>query len=324
MAGNYIISVDMGGTKILASVINSREGIIASLKRPTEVKKNKNTYIKSLAKIINDVVLEAKLKRSQVKAVCLGVPGSLNPVTGVIGLAPNLGLKNFAIKSKLQRLIPYPVLIENDVNLGALGIKYFGVGKKAKNMLVVFIGTGIGGAIVINGKLYRGSSYVAGEIGHIIAEEGGPKCGCGNNGCLEAIASRTAIVNKIIAEMKRTKSGILYSYIKSSEKIKSKAISNAIKSKDRIVIKHITEACNKIGIALASLTNFMNFDTIVLGGGLIEAAGDFMLERISSAMKSNVMNDAGKAVKIMNSKLGDDAAIYGGIALAEEFLGVRV
>jgi glucokinase len=314
----------MGGTKILASVINSREGIIASLKRPTEVKKNKNTYIKSLANIINDVVLEAKLKRSQVKAVCLGVPGSLNPITGVIGLAPNLGLKNFAIKSKLQRLIPYPVLIENDVNLGALGIKYFGVGKKAKNMLVVFIGTGIGGAIVINGKLYRGSSYVAGEIGHIVAEEGGPKCGCGNNGCLEAIASRTAIVNKIIAEMKRTKSGILYSYIKSGEKIKSKAISNAIKSKDRIVIKHITEACNKIGIALASLTNFMNFDTIVLGGGLIEAAGDFMLERISSAMKINVMNDAGKAVKIMNSKLGDDAAIYGGIALAEEFLGVRV
>jgi glucokinase len=258
-------------------------------------------------------------------AVCLGVPGSVNPNTGIIGLAPNLGLKNYNIKSKLEKLIPFPVLIENDVNLGALGIKYFGIGKKSQNLLAVFIGTGIGGGIIINEKLYRGKNFVAGEIGHILVQKNGPKCGCGRKGCFEAIASRTAMVNHIINDIKKgKKKSVLSSLVKSNQRIKSGALRNAIKAGDKVVTKRITEACVTIGDVLSSITNLMNFDMIVLGGGVIEALENYMLPIIKKEFQNHVLTDSAKGIKILASKLGDDVAIYGGIALAEEFLGIRV
>ena len=195
----------MGGTKILASAVNSSEGIIASVKYATDLGKGSRGYIKDIVSIIKDVLKKGNIQEENVAAVCLGVPGAVNPHTGIIAIAPNLGLKNFNIKEKLQALIPFPVLIENDVNLGALGIKYSGIGKGAKNLLAVFLGTGIGGGLIIDGKIYRGSGYVAGEIGHIVVDKNGPVCGCGNKGCFEALASRTAIANKIISDLKKSK-----------------------------------------------------------------------------------------------------------------------
>ncbi|HEY7751609.1 MAG TPA: ROK family protein, partial [Ignavibacteriaceae bacterium] len=298
--------------------------IIARVKKPTDPKAEKKKYVHQLAEVVFELIDTVHINKNKIKAVCLGVPGTVNPFTGLIGLAPNLGLKNFNIKKILEKEIPYPVLIENDVNLGALGIKKFGVGKKAKNMLAVFVGTGIGGGLIIDGKLYRGSNYVAGEIGHMLVDVNGPKCGCGRNGCFEAIASRTAIVNKIIGDIKSGKQSVLSSLVKSGERIKSGSLASAVQSGDKVVIKRISEGCVVIGGVLASITNLLNLDMIVLGGGMIEAAGNFMLPEIKSAFKSHVLNDSAKDLKILASKLADDAAVYGGIALAEEFLGVRV
>ncbi len=231
MHRDSVISIDMGGTKVLGCVVNSKEGIIASVKKPTDPTVSRKKYIHQLAEVVNELIEETNINKKKIKAVCLGVPATLNPVTGVIGLAPNLGLKNFNIKKSLEAEIPFPVLIENDVNLGALGIKTFGVGKKAKNMLAVFVGTGIGGGLIIDGKLYRGSNYVAGEIGHMLVEKNGPKCGCGRKGCFEAIASRTAIVNKIIKDIKSGKRSKLSKLVKCRERIRSKSLSKC--SKDR-------------------------------------------------------------------------------------------
>ncbi len=325
MQEKYVISVDMGGTKILASVINSKNGIIASLKKPTNIEVGIKSYVKDIADLVLKLVKNTKLQKENIVAVCLGVPGSVNPYTGIIGLAPNLGLKNFNIKSKLEAEIPYPVLIENDVNLGALGIKYFGVGKKSKNLLAVFLGTGIGGGIIIDGKLYRGNNFSAGEIGHMLVKKNGPKCGCGKKGCFEAVASRTAIVNHIITDIKKgKKKSVLSDLVKSNQRIKSGALREAVEKGDKIVIKRITEACEIIGDVLSSIINLMNFDMIVLGGGLIEALEDFMLPIIKKEFQNHVLTDSAKNLKIVASTLGDDAAIFGGIALAEEFLGVKV
>jgi glucokinase len=314
----------MGGTKILAAAINSKEGIISRVKRETPPGNDKEKYIESLAEIVDAVVEELHLRKSDVKAVCLGVPGSVNPLTGVINLAPNLRLKNFNIGERLSKLISFPVLIENDVNLGALGIKNFGVGKKAKNMLAVFIGTGIGGGLFFNGKIYRGSNYVAGEIGHIIVERGGPLCGCGKKGCIEAVASRTAIVKNIENDIKAGKKSSLSGLVKDKQRIKSKALAQAVKEKDPVVVKRLNEASESIGSMLAGVANLLNFDMIVLGGGVIEAMGDYMMPRIEKSFHKYVMQGAEKGLKIVASKLGDDAALYGGIPLAEEFLGVKV
>ena len=325
MQEKYIVSVDMGGTKILASVLNSKKGIIARQKKPTDINSGTKVYVKDIAELINKVVSISKLKKENIVAVCLGVPGSVNPQTGIIGFAPNLGIKNYKMKSELEKLIPYPVLLENDVNLGVLGIKNYGAGKKSVNMLAVFVGTGIGGGVIINGKIYRGFNFVAGEIGHMLVQKNGPKCGCGKKGCFEALASRTAIVNHIISDVKKLKKkSVLSDLIKSNQRIKSGSLKNAIDKKDKVVMQRITEACEVIGDVLGSVCNLMNFDMIVLGGGVIEALGDFMMPIIKEEFHNHVFDAAEKGVKIVSSKLGDDAAIYGGLALAEEFLGVKV
>ncbi len=325
MQEKFIVSIDMGGTKILASVINSKKGIIARQKKPTDIENGTRVYVKDIAELVKKVIKNSKLNPKSIVAVCLGVPGSVNPVTGVIGLAPNLGIKNYKMKAELEKLVPYPVLLENDVNLGALGIKNFGVGKDATNMLAVFVGTGIGGGIVIDKKMYRGNTFVAGEIGHMLVQKNGPKCGCGKKGCFEALASRTAIVNNIIYDIKKLKKpSSLSELVKSNQRIKSGALRNAIEKKDKVVTKRINEACEVIGDVLASVCNLMNFDKIVLGGGVIEALGDFMLPKIKEQFDKQVFDAAGKGVKIVPSKLADDAAIFGGLALAEEFLGLKV
>jgi glucokinase len=314
----------MGGTKILAAVINSKQGIIARAKIATKSDSSEKDYIESLTAITHEAISLSGLKDSNIKAVCLGIPGSVNPYTGRIGLAPNLGLKNFFIKEKLQKKIHFPVLVENDVNLGALGIKNFGVGKKNKNILVMFIGTGIGGALIFDGKIYRGTNFMAGEIGHMIVQENGPLCGCGKRGCFEAFASRTAIVRNILADKRTKKKSIIGKLVPSGEKIRSKALAEAVRKKDKVVLEHLKMACDIIGVVSANLSNALNVDEIVYGGGLIEALGDSMLPMIKASYYKHVLKESAVGTKLVESNLGDDAAIYGGIALAEEFLGVKV
>ncbi len=314
----------MGGTKILAGVINSKEGIIARVKKPTIPEGGSKEYIITLSEIVENLVKKSKLKPKNIKAVCLGIPGSLNPYTGIVGLAPNLGLKNFNAKQRLKKKIPFPVLIENDVNLGALGIHKFGVTKKAKNILAIFIGTGIGGAIFIDGKIYRGSNYAAGEIGHMKIADQGPLCGCGKIGCFEAFASRASIVKAIEADITEHKKSIIMKLAKPDKPIKSRILAQAVKLNDKLTINHISKACERIGLALANITNVMNFDMIVLGGGLVEALDYFMLPKIKASFDKVILKDSSKVVKIVINNLGDDAALYGGIALAEEFLGIKV
>jgi glucokinase len=320
----YVISVDMGGTKILAAILNTDAGIIRRLKKPTGKDKSAEEYVESLSEIIREIVKESKLKDNQIAAVCLGIPGSVNPYTGLIAMAPNLGLSNFNIKKKLGHLIPYPVLVENDVNLGALGVKYFGVGKSAKDMLVVFVGTGIGAGFIFDGRLFRGADCSAGEIGHIKVKENGPLCGCGNYGCLEAVASRSAIDRDIKKELRKGAKSILKEFISSDKPIKSKALANAVRKEDKLSVKYITKACRTIGKVLADITNLLNLDLIILGGGVIEALDKFVIPIIKEAFDENALPSSSKGLRILATKLGDDAALYGGIYLAEEFLNIKV
>ncbi len=324
MPNDFIVTIDMGGTKQLACVINSTEGIVARLKQSTIQQATERDYIKSISKITRKVIESSGIGKENIKAVCLGIAGSVNPLNGTIYLAPNLGLKNFNIKKLLESEIEYPVLLENDVNLAALGIKFFEVNDSSQNLLAVFVGTGIGGGLILNGKLYRGSNFIAGEIGHMLVKKEGAVCGCGKRGCFETIASRTAITNNIIEDVKIGKDCVLADMIKEGKIIKSKSLAKAVRDSDEVVTTHIVNACDVIGGVLASITNLLNLDTIVLGGGLVDALGYFMVPQVKEALERHVLEDSYKGLKIMETKLGDDAAIYGGIKLVEEFLGIEI
>ncbi len=316
---NYLISVDFGGTKILTALLDSKHKIIARLKVATDATRGKMFMVKTLTGAIQKLLEESKLKETDIKAICIGIPGSVNPYTGEIGTAPNLGITNFNFREAIAKYFSIPVLIENDVNLGALGVVNFELKGQSKNSMFVFVGTGIGGALFFDGKIYRGTNNFAGEIGHMIVQPNGPLCGCGKKGCFEALAGRLAIVREIKKELKKKPKGVLKQYATGKKPIKSKALALAVKKRDAIALKHIDNACYTIGQTLANITTLLNLDLIVLGGGVIEAVGKYMLPKIKSSFKEFVMKDSGKNVKIINTALGDDAAIYGGIALADEF-----
>jgi glucokinase len=187
-------------------------------------------------------------------------------------------------------------------------------------MIVVFIGTGIGGALFFDGKLYRGSSFFAGEIGHMLVDSKGGFLKKKRSSTFENNASRTAIVRKIKKDLAKDKPSILNEYSSPNKALKSRALSEALEKKDPLAVKHIGKAARTIGTVLGSITTLLNIDTIVLGGGVIEAMEKFMVPRITEAYHESVLPEPGKDVKIVATKLGDDAALYGGVALADEFL----
>lgn len=321
MAASYIISVDLGGTKILSALINNNNEIVARVKVATETGKGGDEIVRAISESVKQIITENNLTEKDIKAVCMGVPGTVNPATGVIAVAPNLGLVEFNIKEALSSQISIPVLIENDVNLAGLGIKKYELNDEVKNMIVVFVGTGIGGALFFDGKIYRGSSFYAGEIGHMLVDGQGAFSISPVHSTFELMASRTAIVREIKKNLGKGKKSVLKDYAKSKKQIKSKALLEALKKDDPVVVKQLTKASKTIGTVLGSITTLLNIDTIVLGGGVIEAMHDFMVPIITKSFEESVLAAPGKCVKIFETKLGDDAALYGGIALAEEFLG---
>ena len=185
-------------------------------------------------------------------------------------------------------------------------------------MLVVFIGTGIGGALLFNGNIYRGTNFFAGEIGHMLVNS----CGALNTKepiSFESLASRTAIVNRINKRLSQGEKSNILEFVK-GDKIKSSALAKSIASKDELVTNEIKKGTKIIGSVLGSITTLLNIDTIVLGGGVVEAMGNFILDEVKKSFNDAVLQEPGKNVKIVATSLGDDAPLYGGIALAEEFI----
>lgn len=315
-----IITVDLGGTKILSALLNEKNEIISRVKLPTNYTGGADIIVKDIVFSINQLLEKTNLTQNEIKAVCLGVPGTVNPESGIIGYAPNLHIKNYNIKRSIQKHIHVPVLIENDVNLAGLGINRFEYDGKLNNALIVFVGTGIGGALIFNGKMYRGTSFYAGEIGHIKVNQNGEISAKGKS-TFEEIASRTAVVKAIQKDIKNGETSVITKLVPTGKRIKSKSLLTSIQKRDKVVSRHINSSCNTIGAVLGSITTLLNVDTIVLGGGVVEALGTHMLPRIEKAFFKTVLEEPGKSVKIKLTKLGDDAPLFGGLALAEEFLG---
>jgi len=319
MENMKIISGDLGGTKILSALLEDSK-ITDRVKIPTDSKSGAEGIVKLLVGSINQLLLQNNLTEKDMTAISIGVPGSVDFNKGIIAFAPNIcgGIKNFNIKKSLMKYFHIPIFIENDVNLAALGIKKFEIKKTSKDFLVVSIGTGIGGALVLDDKIYRGSHYYAGEIGHITVDLKGPICGCGKHGCLEAYFSRSAIVKAIKTDIKSGSRSVLSKYVKQNEKIKSKMLKTAVKEKDELVIRHLKNAAEIIGYKLGNICNLLDINRIVLSGGVIEALSEFMLPKIKNAFNKTATKEVKGYVEITATQLGDDAALFGGWVLAEE------
>ena len=315
-----VIGVDMGGTKILAAVVNAEGKILGTAKIPTKADKGASVVIDRIAHCIQKAVDKSRVDTASLQAVGIGAPGPLDPGTGVVIFAPNLGWTDVPLKTELENRVGIPTFVDNDVNVGTLGEHAFGVGQGVSTLVGIFVGTGIGGGIIMDGKLFHGASKTAGEIGHIIVKAGGPRCGCGTRGCLEALASRTAITRQLQkAIVKKGKKSVLPELTGGDLKlIRSGALAKALRRNDKLTVKVFKKATKYLGVGIASIVNFLNPEMIVLGGGVVEALDDSFLDDIKDVATAYALPNTLNGVQIVKAQLGDDAGILGAAALARQ------
>src|ERR1043166_7156714 len=311
------VGVDLGGTKIYAGVFTSSLECIGTVRLSTKSQRGPEPVIERIARCVKDAVDECDLEIDRVKAVGVGAPGAVDPETGRVIFAPNLQWKDVPLKKSLEKLLGVPVCVENDANICTIGVYHAEMKSKPRDLVGIFIGTGIGGGLIIDGQLYSGFNHTAGEIGHMVIDVDGPKCGCGNKGCFEALASRSAIFQHIHAAIKDGEKTILTEMLGPSlEDLRSGDLRKAIRRGDKLVDRIVAEAADYIGIAVANLINVLNPEVVVLGGGVIEALEDEMMPTIVKTAKDHAMPGTIKGVDIIASKLGDNAGITGAAVLA--------
>jgi glucokinase len=315
--GEYFVGVDLGGTKILAGVFDPQLNCLGRNKMSTKPERGANEVIVRVARCVRDAIDECDLDAKLLRGVGIGAPGSIDSELGRVIFAPNLQWQDVPLKKILEKELDVPVSIENDANCAMLGIFETELQAKPSHVIGLFIGTGIGGGVIIDGKLYHGFDGTAGEIGHMVIEVGGPKCNCGNRGCIEALASRTAIFRKIHAAIKTGQKTMLTDMLGPElNDLRSGDLRKAIRKGDKFVEKVVEEAAEYIGIAVANLANVLNPQTVVLGGGVIDALGDEMMAIITETAEDYIMSGTNKSIEIVASKKGDDAGIIGAAVLA--------
>ena len=317
-AGETVVAVDVGGTKVLGALIDAEGRILARQKQRTGGADGVQAVLDRIAESVEALVEQGKEQSTRVVAVGVGIPGPVEPATGRVSLAPNLGWKNVKVRERLEKRLAMPVAVENDVNVGTLGEHVRGAGRSVQDLVGIFVGTGIGGGVVLGGQLHRGFNGAAGEIGHLVLNAKGPRCGCGQRGCLEAYASRTAIgkyIMKWVARGEPTKIAEV-----DPRKMTSGVLRRAVEGGDPLVAKALRRAAKYLGLAVVSVIHLVNPEMVVLGGGVIEAMEDQFLDRVRKIVQARCIGHSARNVQIVPAELGDDAGVQGAAELAWRYV----
>jgi glucokinase len=314
------VGVDFGGTKLLAGVFDQQLRLLGTEKISTKADRGVDAVIDRIARVVRDAVDDCDINLKQVRGIGIGAAGAVDPVAGKVLFAPNLPKwENIALKKELEKRLDVPVFVENDCNACTLGVHEKQLKGKYRHVLGLFLGTGIGGGIMLDGKIYGGASGSAGEVGHMVLEASSDqKCGCGNRGCFEALASRTAMFRQIKEAVKKGEKTLLTDMLGPDlADMRSGDLRKAIRKGDKFVGKIVADAAFYTGIAVGNLINIFNPDVVVLGGGVIDALEDEMLSIIVEVAKDYAMPSLGKAAEIIAAEDADNVGIFGGAVLAK-------
>ncbi len=317
--GRYSIGVDLGGTNIKSGIVETSSGkVITRSTLPTQTSLGKEVIIYNIKKSINGLIEYAKKKGIKIDSIGLGCPGTVDVKTGrIMGMIPNLPqLKNVSIKKELKKEFNYPIYADNDANLMGLAEHKFGAAKGYKNCLFLTIGTGIGGGIILDGRIFRGSKYAGAEFGHTSIKYDGRKCRCGNIGCVESYAAAPAIGEKTKRLLRKGRKSILINWLKGDlKKLSNKLIFEAFKKGDRLATQVVEEVSVYLGTAVASAVNLLNPEVIVIGGGVGEAGSRFV-KIVDSQVRQRV-NPSAENFKMKKARMGNDAGFIGAAILGQ-------
>ena len=308
---NYVIGIDLGGTKISTALADLEGKVISQNTVPTLAKQGEGAVLGRVIKTVETVITEGNVTLADIKAIGIGSPGPLDAKAGIIITTPNLPFKNFNLVKPLSENFKVPVYLDNDANVAAIGEFMFGAGKGTENMVYFTVSTGVGGGAILNGRIFRGSTSNALEIGHTTVVQDGPRCNCGNIGCLEAISSGTAIGKKgqeaILTNVETS--------LKKYDKITSYEVFVEAKAGDKVAMEIINRALTYLGTGVANVISTFDPDAVIIGGG-VSKAGDIVFEIVKEVVNKRCFKTMAEHCKILPAGLGTDAGVIGAVALA--------
>lgn len=315
MAEKYAVGVDFGGTKVSAGVVELSSGKLVGTSKKKTRNPNEADVAKRLIAVVDDAIADANVALKEIAGIGIGAAGMVNREKGILLAAVNLGLNEVPLTEPLSQHYGVPAKLGNDVEVATLGELRFGAGKGVDHFVCIFVGTGIGSGVVVDGKILKGASGTAGEIGHTVLYPQGRPCGCGAFGCLEAYASRGAIARLVSNEIARGIDSSIKDKLDPTKGIlRSKAITQALDSGDPLVTRAVTDAARYMGLGLASVINFFNPKRIILGGGLVEAS-DMYFRIACEEANTRCLLVARKKLDIVRATLGDNSGIVGAATL---------
>ncbi|MGL5415820.1 MAG: ROK family protein [Clostridium sp.] len=301
------VGVDLGGTKIYTALGDNEGNILREIVVETEAEKGEDVILEKIKYTISHV---SEGEEKNVKAIGIGAPGPLNNKLGVILNPPNLPFENFEIVKKLEEEFKIPVYLDNDANAAAIGEHTFGAGKDTTNMVYITASTGVGGGAILNGKIYRGSTFNALEVGHSTVEVNGKRCGCGNKGCFEAMTSGTAIGNLAKDAVRSS----IKTSLKDYENVTAKEVFDEAVKGDKVSIEILEDSLKYLGVLSANCANILDPDMIVIGGG-VSNGGDTVFNIVNKEMKNRCLGPILENCKIERAFLGGKAGVVGALAL---------
>lgn len=306
----YSIGIDLGGTKILAGLVEKQSGkVISEVKNKTKKEKGNKKIGEKILETLNELLSSASCSKDEISSIGLGLAGQVDREKGILINAVNLECKDFHVKELIEEKYGIPVFCGNDVEVAALGELNYGAGRGFKDIVCIFVGTGIGSSIIKDGKIHYGASGSAGEIGHMIVDLNGRACSCGANGCLEAYASRSAIESRILGAVKKGRSSIITEFANSGS-ISSKHIKKSLDARDEVVTQYVNEAIEYLSGGIASVMNFYNPELIILGGGLIQSIDEIYLSTIKKA-RAKALPVPSEITKFKKAELEDYSGVVG-------------
>ncbi|MFD1018747.1 ROK family glucokinase [Thalassobacillus hwangdonensis] len=313
---SFYIGVDIGGTTVKLAVVTPEGTIKDKWEIPTDLKNKGERIVHDIKQTIFEKIDRLEIPKTSVIGVGVGAPGFLDSISGFVYEAINLGWIDYSLGSDLEEMTGWPVFVENDANLAALGENWKGSGENSNDLLAVTLGTGVGGGVVANGELLNGANGTAGEIGHItVVPDGGAPCNCGKTGCLETVASATGIVR--VAKEKLVDNQA--SSLNASVPLTAKDIFDAAAENDPVSEEVITYVTNVLGMSIANMANVLNPSKIVIGGG-VSKAGDSLLIPLRKAFDKYALKRVREAATFEVAVLGNDAGVLGGAYMVKKRL----
>ena len=321
----YVVGVDLGGTNIaVGTVATDGSALLGYVVRDTPVAAGPDAVVDEIVRLIKESVTAAQREQAglDVAGVGIGAPGPLNTAQGIVRLAPNLGWHDMPLRDRVSAGAGIPAALDNDANCATLGEWWLGAAQGARIVVGITIGTGVGGGVVIDGKLFHGASDVAGEIGHTSIDSTGRRCKCGNYGCLEAYTSGPAIAARAIEEVESGEPSSLRDLVKGDlKRITAQLVYQAAHDGDRLASQVVRETARFLGTGIANIVNILNPEVVVVSGG-VTLAGDQLFDPLRREVGRRAFKPAVEACRIVPGILTGKAGIYGAVAAFKSQRGI--